>query len=94
MSIAFTCVYLHTNSSNQSALRELFGHKSVTQLDVFRKKEWGVLQGLQLLALTLGEAREMRKWDYYWRDKLENILDSDTVVSHVSGITLNIFWFF
>jgi hypothetical protein len=93
MSIAFTCVFLHTDVRNRSALRELYSHRSVTELDVFRRKEWKVLQDVGILALTLRQAREMSKWDYYWRKELEDILESDTVVSHVSTINLNIFWF-
>jgi hypothetical protein len=42
-----------------------------------------VLQNEELLALTQEQQQEMKIWDYYWREKLENILESDTVVSHV-----------
>jgi hypothetical protein len=50
-------------------------------LDVFRRKEWSILQDNGLLALTRKERKEMKKWDHYWREKLEEILTSDMVDS-------------
>lgn len=79
--IAFTCVYRHDVEKNRSALRGLNYHGSVSKLDVFRRKEWSILQDNGLLALTRKERKEMKKWDHYWREKLEEILTSDMVDS-------------
>jgi hypothetical protein len=65
----------------------------VTRLDVFRTKDWAVLQNKELLALTQGQQRKMKGYDYYWREKLENILESDTVVSHVLATNFTNFRF-
>lgn len=80
-SIAFTCVYQHDVEQNRSALRGLNCHGSVSKLDVFRRKDWSILQDNGLLALTPKERKEMKKWDFYWRQKLEEILTADKVDS-------------
>jgi hypothetical protein len=41
-------------------------------LDVFR--EWKVLLDMDLVALTPEQYSQMRHWDEYWRNKLEDIL--------------------
>jgi hypothetical protein len=43
-------------------------------LDVFREEEWKVLQDMELVALTPEQYIQMRHWDEYWRNKLDDIL--------------------
>jgi hypothetical protein len=43
-------------------------------LDVFREKEWEVLQDMELVALTPEQYSLMRHWDEYWRNKLDEIM--------------------
>jgi hypothetical protein len=78
-SIAFTCVFRHDVEQNRSALRGLNCHGSVSKLDIFRRKDWSILQDNGLLVLTREEQKEMKKWDFYWRQKLEEILRPDVV---------------
>jgi len=75
-------VYKHEDETCGSALRKLYSHGSVTSLDVFKKKEWKVLQDMKILDMTSKVEREMKKWDYYWRRKLVDIL----------GITITEVW--
>jgi hypothetical protein len=74
ISIAFTCVYLHYDQQHRSALRGLCKNTSVIQLDVFGEKEWKVLQAMELVALTPAQYSQMRHWDEYWRNILEDIM--------------------
>jgi len=74
ISIAFTCVYLHYDQQHRSALRGLRKNKSVIRLDVFREEEWEVLQDMELVILTTEQYSQMRHWDEFWRNKLDDIM--------------------
>jgi len=74
ISIAFTCVYRHYDQQHRSALSGLLKNPSVIRLDVFRENEWKVLQDMELVALTPEQCSQMRHWDEYWRNKLDDIL--------------------
>jgi hypothetical protein len=41
---------------------------------VFREKEWDVLQDMELVDLTPEQYSEMRHWDEYWRNILNDLL--------------------
>jgi hypothetical protein len=84
MSIAFTCVYLHRDQQQRSALNSLRKNKSVIRLDVFGEKDWEVLQEMDLVTLTPEQQRAMRHWDEYWRNILDDVLGRQRVVKVMS----------
>jgi hypothetical protein len=85
ISIAFTCVYRHYDQQQRSALSRLSKNASVIRLDVFREEEWKVLQDMELVTLTPEQYIEMRHWDEYWRNKLDDILGWCKVVEALLG---------
>lgn len=84
ISIAFTCVYRHKDQQQRFALSGLLKNASVIRLDVFREEEWKVLHDMKLVALTPEQYREMRHWDEYWRNILDNIPGWNRVVETLS----------
>jgi hypothetical protein len=81
-------VYRHYDQQQRSALSRLSKNASVIRLDVFREEEWKVLQDMELVTLTPEQYIEMRHWDEYWRNKLDDILGwckvvEALLVSHV-----------
>jgi hypothetical protein len=67
-------VYRDYDQQHRTALSGLRKNASVILLDVFREAEWEVLQEMKLVALTPEQYRQMRHWDEYWRNILEDIL--------------------
>jgi hypothetical protein len=91
-------VYLDYDQQHRSALNGLHKNASVIRLDVFREGEWEVLQDMELVALTPEEYIQMRLWDEYWRNKLDdvlgrsrNIMFEALLVSHVWIINEELF---
>jgi len=74
ISITFTCVYRHYDQQHRSALSGLRRNASVIRLDVFREEDWEVLQDNELVELTPQQYSQMRHWDEFWRNKLDDIL--------------------
>ena len=92
ISIAFTCVYRYYDQQHRSALRGLCRNASVIRLDVFREEEWEVLQDMELLDLTPEQKRQMRHWDEFWRDKLDDILGWSRSVETSSPVWVSHVW--
>jgi hypothetical protein len=67
-------VYRDYDQQHRSALSGLRRNDSVLRLDVFREEEWVVLQEMELVALTPEQYSQMRFWDEYWRNILDDIL--------------------
>jgi hypothetical protein len=59
-------------------------------LDVFREEGWEVLQDMELVALTPEQYRQMRHWDDYWRNILEDILGWCRVVEALFTCVSNV----
>jgi hypothetical protein len=73
--IAFTCVYRPGEEAHCAALRKLHLNGVLRRLDVFRAADWRLLESRRFLSLSPYAWRNMREWDFFWRDRLMAILN-------------------
>jgi hypothetical protein len=85
-------VYRDDDQQHRSALSGLRKNASVIRLDVFREEDWEVLQDMGLVDLTPEQYSEMRHWDEYWRNKLDDILGWCRVVEAFASVVVSHVW--